>query len=90
MLHGCERYGWIEWRVLFRGGVEIDQWHVVTGENEESDRIRFAQLYDSLARDERKLAQLTAGGKIPQRLEQRGVRALGDLVSGLLPEKVSP
>lgn len=84
----CQRYDWIEWRTLFRNGEDVEQWHVVTGENDESDRIRFAQLYDSLARDERKQAQLAPGGKIPQRLPAGEGRTLGAIVAGMLPEKV--
>lgn len=47
-LHVCKQFGWIEYRTLWRGGAEIDQWHVVSGENEASDRARFVELYDKL------------------------------------------
>lgn len=87
VLQVCQRFDWIKMRELWRNGETILQWHVETGDNEESDRIRFAQLYDSLARDERKQAQLTPGAKIPQLKQGEGPRALGDIVGGLLPER---
>lgn len=86
VMHICQRFNWIEWRTLWRDGADVEQWHVVPGENEESDRARFAQLYDSLTRDERKVAQISAGAQIP-RLKQGegGARPLGDIVKGMLP-----
>lgn len=48
----CQRFGWIEWRTLWRGGRDVDQWHVVTADGEaadRADRARFAEAYDKLA-----------------------------------------
>lgn len=44
----CQQFGWIEYRTLWRGGADIEQWHVVSGENEAADRARFIDLYDQL------------------------------------------
>lgn len=59
----CERYGWIAKRTLTRGGKDIQQWCVTTGENEAADRARFIELYDQLARvarHEQNVSQLPA------------------------------
>ncbi len=47
-LHICKEFGWLEYRTLWRNGVDIEQWHVVSGENEAADRARFIELYDKL------------------------------------------
>jgi hypothetical protein len=47
-LHICKEFGWIEYRTLFRNGADVDQWHVVSGDNEAADRARFIELYDKL------------------------------------------
>lgn len=54
VLRACERMGWIRQRTLLRGGAEIQQWHVETGEHEPSDRAQFIALYDKLASEERR------------------------------------
>lgn len=85
VLEICKRYGWIETRTLTRNGVDLEQWHVVTGENESSDRIRFAELYDKLTADGRKAAQLAPGAVNPM-LPQRG--APGQISSGSAAQRV--
>ncbi|HUS27572.1 MAG TPA: replicative helicase loader/inhibitor [Kofleriaceae bacterium] len=89
VLFVCRAFDWIEWRTLLKASGDIEQWHVVVPlENEASDRARFAELYDKTIADERTTAQLSAGGKIPAQLQRsRDGRQLGDIVSGLLPEK---
>lgn len=47
-LHICKEFGWIEYRTLWRNGADVDQWHVVSGDNESADRARFIELYDKL------------------------------------------
>jgi hypothetical protein len=88
-LQVCQRFGWVQTRVLWRDGRDVQQWNVATGENEESDRVRFAQLYDKLSGDEREQAQITPGAQIPRLKASQDARALGDIVGGLLPEKAT-
>jgi hypothetical protein len=85
VLQVCGAFGWIEHRTLWRNGEDVDQWHVVHGENEASDRARFAELYNKLTADERKAAQLSAGAQIPRLKGESGARGLGDIVKGMLP-----
>lgn len=47
-LHICKEFGWLEYRTLWRNGADLEQWHVVSGENESADRARFIELYDKL------------------------------------------
>ena len=47
-LHICKEFGWVEYRTLWRNGADLEQWHVVSGENESADRARFIELYDKL------------------------------------------
>lgn len=61
----------------------------MSDETDPAPRARFIDLYDSLARDERKLAQLTPGGKIPPRLATQEPAQLGDIVVGLLPAQTT-
>lgn len=81
----CIAFDWIVWRTLWRNGEDIEQWHVETGDNEESDRIRFAQLYERTQADDRRQGQLTPGAKIPQRIAAPGGKTLGAIVQGMLP-----
>lgn len=67
----CQRFGWIEWRTLWRAGQDIEQWHVVHGENESADRARFVEAYDKAAMKQRKDAQVSPGGKNPNLLDRR-------------------
>lgn len=92
VLHVVGLMGWIEWRTLWRGGLDVEQWHVVVPlENESSDRARFIEAYDKLTADDRQAAQLSAGAQIPVALQRgRGPKQLGDIVNGLLPEKTEP
>lgn len=85
----CNAFDWIETRTLWRNGEDVEQWHVVVPlDNEASDRARFAELYDKTIADERQVAQISAGGKIPAQMQRsRDARQLGDIVGGLLPEK---
>lgn len=48
-LHICREFGWLEFRTLTRGGVDVEQWHVVSSENEAPDRARFIEYYDKLS-----------------------------------------
>lgn len=57
----CKSFGWIEWRTLFRGHEDVNQWHVMHGENESSDRARFTEAYDKLASAARREAQASPG-----------------------------
>lgn len=85
VLEVCTAQGWITWRTLWRSGEDVEQWHVTLGENLAADRARFIELYDALALSERKTAQLTPGGKIPERIAAPEGRTLGAIVQGMLP-----
>lgn len=82
----CRRFGWIEWRVLVRGGRDVDQWHVVSGENEPADRARFAEAYDKLTASARREAQ-AAPGALPSGGAAAGAKTLqagaDELVAGV-------
>ncbi len=68
-LHACKQFGWIEYRTLTRNGVDIEQWHVVSGENEAADRKRFIDEYDALK------AQVHRESVAPILAEARATRA---------------
>lgn len=71
VLEVCRRFGWIETRTKWRGTEDVEQWHVVPGNNESSDRARFAELYNKLAGDARKTAQVSVGGGTDRQLAAR-------------------
>lgn len=64
VLEICRSFDWIEWRTLWRGGQDIEQWHVVTGENESADRARFIDAYDQLATNTAREAQASQGARL--------------------------
>lgn len=87
----ADAQGWITWRTLWRDGADVEQWHVaLTSDNLAADRARFIELYDAMAIGERREAQLTPGGKIPERLASREGAQLGDIVKRMLPESTEP
>lgn len=61
----CRSFGWIETRTLWRGSLDIQQWHIVSGENESADRARFIEAYDKLTATARRDAQAAPGATIP-------------------------
>ena len=82
----CRRFGWLEWRVLVRGGRDFDQWHVSSCENEPADRARFAEAYDKLTASARREAQ-AAPGALPAGGAVEGAKTLPaaahELVTGV-------
>ena len=50
----CDQFGWLEWRTLWRGGQDVEQWHIVTGANEAADRARFIDEYNRVVAADRK------------------------------------
>lgn len=67
VLEICTAFDWIEWRTLWRNGQDIEQWHVVTGENESADRARFIDAYDQQASTSAREAQASKGALAPPR-----------------------
>lgn len=59
----CESMGWVVRDTIWRTGSEHRRTRVALGEHEPSDRARFCELYDQLAREhrvERTVGQLAA------------------------------
>lgn len=49
----CESMGWVVRDTIWRAGTEHERTRVELGEHEPSDRARFCELYDELARHQR-------------------------------------
>ncbi len=86
VLELCRQFGWIQWRTLFRNGEDIEQWHVVRGDNESADRARFIDAYEQSARQERRELQVPLLREARERRERGEVFSAGDLVAGLLAQ----
>lgn len=81
----CESMGWVVRDTIWRGGVELKRVRVELGEHEPSDRARFCELYDQLARDqrvERTVGQLAA----PAAQRRIGATSAADAVQRALPK----
>lgn len=61
VLEICTSFDWIEYRTLWRSGGDVEQWHVVTGENESADRARFIDAYDQMIVNRWREAQAAKG-----------------------------
>lgn len=82
----CEAMGWIVRDTVWRGKAEIARIRVELGDHEPSDRARFCELYDQLAREQR-VERATGKAQIEApRQRQLGATSARDAVQRVLPK----